>query len=200
MQFYFILIAIIIILNKNTAKCQNMVTIVCSDVRQFYWAHVGVLNICFIRTDMSRVKQGFIVNDSEDTSIQGLGFQAQSKLNHIPQGLKEQFPNLIGLYFDDAPLKMLTEENMEQFGSDLIHFHVFNSLITYLSRKTFIHNSNLKFLSLENNPLKLIESGFFEVISKMDDLIYFDMRQCQCINQFKENIEIKKAKWTHSCG
>lgn len=140
-----------------------------------------------------------MINDSEDTSIQGLGFQAQSSLKHIPQGLKERFPNLIGLYFDNTPLKMLTEENMEQFGSDLIHFHVTNSLIIYLSRDTFIHNFNLRFLSLFKNPLKFIEPGFFDVILKMDDLLLFDMRECQCINQFKENGEITKAKWTHSC-
>lgn len=179
---------------------KNIIKIECTDVRRFEWTHAGLLNICFIKGDLSHVNQDSVVsNGFEDTNIEALGFQAQSKLNYIPEGLKDHYPNLVGLYFDETPLKVLTEENMKQFGSDLIHFHVSKSLITHLSKNLFANNPKLKFLSLSDNPLKYIEPGFFDVVLKMDNMLLFDMRDCQCINKQSEGDEIKNFDWSHSC-
>lgn len=179
---------------------KKTVKIECSDVRRYEWTHAGVLNICFVRGDLQSVdKFDKIDNGVANMAIQALGFQVQSKLKYIPGGLKKYYPNLVGLYFDETPLQILTEKNMEQFGTDLIHFHVTKSLITYLSKNLFKHNPNLKFLSLSNNPIQYIELGFFDVITRMDDLLLFDVRNIKCIDLKESSNDIKSNVWVDSC-
>lgn len=200
MKILFLILTLYVI-STYALNRRNVVKIWCSDVRRFEWTHAGFLNICFIRGDLRSVNKFTKATIDMDTGIEAIGFQAQSRLNYIPHGLKECYRYLVGLYFDDTPLLILTEENMAQFGTDLIHFHVTRSLITHLSKNLFKHNPNLKFLSLYDNPIQYIESGFFKVITRMDNLLFFDVRKCRCINDFEESSkDIKRNEWTNSCA
>lgn len=159
------------------------------------------LIVCYTGNDTKVLTSNAVVeNELKDDSIEAIWFGSSSQIHYIPKGLKENYPKLKALSFYEQPLKTLSENDLEQFGSYLEGIGVIKGKITYLTRNLFRHNQNLKIINFYANPLKFIEPEFFENISKMKQLEFIDLGSCSCINEMKNEPNIQNATWTHNCN
>lgn len=193
----FLLIFVLI----NVVKCSEAVKITCERIETYNWPPVGSLLTCYTGSDTRILTSNVLLNNgNKEYSIEGIKFQTSSKVNCIPQGLKKSYPNLKALFYVNQPLKTLSEDDLKQFGNDLLRFGVYYGKITFLARNLFRYTPNLKYINFHGNPLKLIEQGFFENISKMDQLEYVSLSSCSCIDEIKETSKIQNGFWTHNCN
>lgn len=188
----------------STVKSREIrkVKIICEKTEIANWTVVEDLLICLTNNDTKVLKPNSVAdNGIKNESIEGIEFRPESKVRYMPKGLKDNYPNLKAIYFHNQPLKTLTEDDMEQFGSDLEYFVVYYGEITFLEKHLFRHNPNLKYIRFLGNPLKFIEPGFFEHISSMEKLERIDLRSSlSCINDQKAKPDIQHATWNNSCN
>lgn len=187
--------------SKANSKEIEKVKITCDKTLIEYWPLVGDVLICYTAIGTKVLTPNAVVDSgSKNESIEAIEFQSPSEVHYMPKGLKENFPKLKMIHFSDQPLATLNENDLKQFGGDLECFNVKNCKLAALPESLFRYNPNLKHLNIAGNPLKYIEPGFFENISKMKQLGRIFVGNSACIDQEEIKPNIQKATWTHTCN
>lgn len=102
--------------------------------------------------------------DTKDIQSVKISF---SECKYMPKHLKRKFPDLKALNFGFNKLKHLDQQDMKQFGSDLILVAFLSNELTALEGDLFKFNPNLKYVYFGINPLKYIDPKLFENFKKM---------------------------------
>lgn len=195
-----ILIMKFLMLTFAITSGDKIVKVKCKGTKLWHWNYVGELQTCDTGADTKVLTSNSVVDNlSNNNKIEAIIFEASSEVHFIPRGLKKNFPNLTTLYFQSQPMKTLSSDELEQFGSDLQFLRAIDGKITYLTKNMFVHNQNLKYIDFEGNPLKYIEGGFFENIAKLHQLKEIEMTSCSCIDR-RTNQKIDVVTWIHTCN
>lgn len=101
-------------------------------------------------------------------------------------GLKKTFWNLVALNVQESGLMHIDQQDMKQFGSELLWIRLFETKLTALNGDLFDHNPNLVFVSFEGNALKYIDSQLFENFKQMKYLEKMNFNLCGCISKIYE--------------
>lgn len=164
-----------------------------------YADYPGVENMCLVDKSVQVLAPcAQVDNAAFDELITNIWVPDNVNLHYLPWGLKKIFPNLkkIDIASNDT-FKHLDKQNLQEFGDDLEHFSVVYGNLTVLKKDLFDYNRKLKFIRFFGNPLKYIEPGFFENIAKMKHLKFFDLANCNCIDEYRSSGFHKE--WTHNC-
>lgn len=180
-------------------KVIEKVEIKCSELQNHIWSN-STWKTCLANSDTKILTStAIIINKSKDLNIQGIQFWQPAQVNYVPQGLKDKFPKLKMLNFNGQSLKSLSDVDLKQFGADLEFFRASYCKLRSIMKNLFVNNPNLKYIDFKGNPLKFIESGFFENLANMKSLIEIDFKNCDCINLMETRKAAVKFKWTHKC-
>lgn len=197
------LLLVIRLINYNRASIiSENVEIICSKLENFHWYIVGEMMTCVTGKNTKIQTRNSLIDElSKNPGVEAVYFKNSSQVEFIPKNLKKTFPKLKGLYLSKQPIKILDAEDLRQFGYDLEWLQVFEGKITHLNRNLFVYNMNLKVVSFARNPLKFIESGFFDNVIRMENwkLEFIDFQGCGCISQYKTKDNFHYTPWTHSC-
>lgn len=170
---------------------QFEIDIVYTEVKLMNFEHVGEVKTCISNsTDLSvddlntRVRNVLHQDRSvvAADNIEALFIRYAPEMNFLPSGIKENLPDLKALRIDNSELKYIYQENMEQFGSDLLAIQLFNSDLTVLKDNLFKHNPNLRYIDFEESSLKFIDPQLFDSLEQLKDLQEVDMDDCGCID------------------
>lgn len=208
-----ILIHIIAILCSATCQSdRHEVDIVCTEVKLMELSHVGQLQTCISNstrpsvTEFNTNVRNVLYVDGTIVAtdlIEALYFAASQELNLLPNGIKESFPNLKALIVQNSVLKHIDQQDMEQFGSDLLMVQFYDSELTALKGNVFMHNPNLVYVDFEKSPLKFIDPELFENFKQMESLKEIDLSNCGCINKrYEKSVghEIEGFQWNAECN
>lgn len=179
----------------------SAVKISCYSTEVEEYSYLGKIKTCKtgVGSDFPSPKL-VIDNGTNDSSIVAVEFTEPAQVHYMPYGLMANYPELKALQFHTQPLKLLTEEDMQQFGSYIEYFQVYKGQIFFLTKNVFRHNTNLKYINFEENPISIIEAGFFENLAKIQTLEQIEFRKSNCIDINVYKTKIQDAEFQHSCN
>lgn len=142
----------------------------------------GNLNISASDSSLSSVKHNNKLEVTDNYEIIGLTIHSSS-VNFIPNGIKSLFPNLKALNIGSSGLQCVTKKDLKEFGDCLVNLDLEGNKITSIDADLFDDNTNLIYISLSENAIKHIETGFFDNLRKLKNVkrVYFD--SAGCMNQ-----------------
>lgn len=132
-----------------------------------------------------------------DNEIEALDLRG-AKLKFMPDGIKKKIPKLKAFRIMSSGLTYVDSENMKQFGMDLMYMSLKDNKITVLDADLFQYNLNLKFIKLDNNPLKFIGHDFFTNLHYLKQIHSVAMTGCECMSQTlygSEGQKLEKFIW-----
>lgn len=88
-------------------------------------------------------------------------------LNYLPVNLKVVFPNLNVLSLIRADLKEIFEDDLTQFGEDLIVLEVPDNKLQSLDYDIFKNTPNIENLDLSANKIKYVQDGIFDSLRNL---------------------------------
>lgn len=166
------------------------------------WSVIGEVVTCemkqstFIVTDKTSVVDKL----SFDPGVTGIFIGEPSELYSFPTGFKSFFPNVKAISLNEQPMKTIDSNSLKEFGDDLVSFESRFGKISSISRDTFKHNKNLRYIHFKRHPIKFIEPRFFENIIKIESLEEVDMTENLCINQKMSRNNFLTSNWIHTCN
>lgn len=197
------LLCLFIIICAESSTKTEKVKIKCDQTIIIIDPNIGkTIKCCYIKGKTKILTSNVVVENKMkyDLSIQVIEFRYSSEIHFIPQGLKNSYPKLKWISFQDQPLKNLNKNDLEQFGSDLKGFRADRCDITSIEKNLFMHNPNLEYISFRSNPLKIIGPGFFGKISLMRHFKRIDLKDCSCIDHdIIDRDSITKMAYEHNC-
>lgn len=140
------------------------------------------LNISDSDSLLSLVKHNNKSEITDNYEIMGLTIHSSS-VKFIPNGIKSLFPNLKALNIGSSGLQCVTKKDLKEFGDFLVNLDLEGNEITSIDADLFDYNTNLIYISLSENAIKHIDTGFFENLRKLNNVerAYFD--SAGCMNQ-----------------
>lgn len=198
-------IFLIVIASINAVERKEMI---CHHIDANSWQFVGVVKTCWTgeetkitSTNDTVYYRKSSINDTDNEIVQAVAFDSDSEVFFLPNGLKETYPNLKVLSLFRQPIQTLHSDKMLQFGDDLQVFRAYKCHLTFIAANLFEHNGGLKYIDLSQNPLKHIEDGFLENVSKILRLQQLELINSGCIDKQAKKSHVKGVdKWSHSCG
>lgn len=190
------------VINSPALIVGDKLEIICSKLETFDWYILGEMMTCVTGKNTKVLTKNLLIDElSRNPEVEAVYFKNSSQVEFIPKNLKKTFPKLKGLYLSRQPIKTLDADDLRQFGYDLEWLQVFEGKLTHLSRNLFVYNMNLRVVSFARNPLKFIESGFFDNVIRMENwkLDFIDFQGCGCISQYKSRKNFDYMAWTHNC-
>lgn len=118
-----------------------------------------------------------------------LGFLVFYKiLHHFPQKVTRFFRNIVAVSIEYSQLKEIHKKDLRQFGDTLIDLCLEGNEIQTIEEELFIHNSNLKHISLINNKIQTISEHVFD---NLNGLFGINLLNNNCINYVYYGQEIR---------
>lgn len=200
-----------------TTLINNIITVKveirCVEIKVINWNIVGNKLTCIVGNGTNDLSNFEVYQKVKNESIKAVSVSSKP-INYVffvPVTSFKPLSTVLGdptltsdiqvMSIENQPIKLLTAADLKQFGSNLLYLSINKSNITSLGKDLFKHNPNLKFINIENAPLKYIEPGFFEHISHMKKLENINLLNCSCINQSKNQPDIQNAtSWIHNCN
>lgn len=132
-------------------------------------------------------------------------FYAVSRtIHYIPRGLKDIFPNIWGLRFDNTQLKHVTQKDFKQFP-DLKMFISYLNQIEYLEKDLFKYNEKLEMVNFRSNRIRYIDPKIFDRLQNVIRYLVLEGTSIACgfrtanSNQAcKKQLELLNS--TSACG
>lgn len=200
--------SILLIVIASVSAITERKEMTCHHIDANSWQFVGVVQTCWTgeetkitSTNDTVYYRTTSINDTDNKIVQAVAFDSNSEVFFLPNGLKETYPNLKVLSLFRQPIQTLHSDKMLQFGDDLQVFRAYKCHLTFIAANLFEHNGGLKYIDLSKNPLKHIEEGFLENVSKMLRLQQLELINSGCIDKQAKKSHVKGVgKWAHNCG
>jgi hypothetical protein len=152
----------------------------------------------------NRASFTFLPTEDEKTRTTGIEFWFSGKVAHLPQNLKQVFPNLIEFWLEHSEIPILRsnlfgpqfkwielldlqndsvqmiEENAFAQLTNLAEIRLSQNKLKSLSTKTFQYNLMLKWIYLDHNKIKIIDPQTFY---NLNQLRIIDLKQNECVDQ-----------------
>lgn len=127
-----------------------------------------------------------------NADVLGLSLNPDStKFDHIPKGLENFFPNLLGFQWVNGNLQGVSADDLKPFRNLQI-FRVYHNKLTSLDDDLFKHTSKLREISFSSNHLEHIGLGLLDSLNDLTS-IYFSNNPC--INFYATKpVEIQELK------
>lgn len=161
----------------------------------------GILNIRVQNAEIKSVtlpdEIDFELNASEIEALQLFC----STILYMPKGFMNVLQNLKILELRFVKLLQLEQSDMEQFGSSLEVLILSYNSITHLAKDLFVHNINLEYVDLRENPLQIIEPEFFVHFNMIAKLSVVRFNNAGCLDQAVISLdheELVNFKWNTS--
>lgn len=177
----------IILLIILTNFVSNAVIIECKTIKTDKWHSLSrnfVVCLNMAASNMIVDEPNVQIDSVEtiDNEIEALDLRS-AKLKFMPDGIKKKIPKLKAFRIMSSGLTYVDSENMKQFGIDLLYMNLKDNKITVLDADLFQYNPNLRFIKLDNNPLKFIGPDFFTNLQFLKQIYSVAMTGCECISQ-----------------
>jgi hypothetical protein len=145
----------------------------------------GGIYTCELRVDPSITSPGVTVTSATGShkpsmshaDVQGF-YSLFNTINFMPRGLNDVFPNLIGIAIDNAGIKEIHQSDMKQFPR-LKDLCLFGNAITVVGQDLFKFNTELEYISLDDNKITQIHPTVFDHLNKLS---YLWLLSNVCIN------------------
>lgn len=206
------LILFCIISSTKSESCPALVTnvhITCDGV--IYAAHrvVGETLTCYdngLISVVSRLPDSRVVapvNFRNGTEVKNIAdiealWIYYGNVRFIPKGISNIFRNLRVLAIEISGILAINRENFKEFGNKLEFVSFYQNSITSIDENVFDYNPNLRHIYLADNPIKYIDSRFFENLKILSRIEYVSLEGQDCINQVydrKKHGDISSFKW-----
>jgi hypothetical protein len=173
--------------------------------------HCEIENIDLSKTTIGASFK-FSPTENEKTRTTGIEFQASGKVAHLPQNLKQVFPNLVGfwleqsdipilrnnlfgpqfkwivfLYLDKNGIQMIEENAFAQL-TNLFAIRLGHNKLKSLNINLFKSNPKLEWILIANNQINMIERDTFRHLHKLHNL---DLSGNECIDKYFYSLEGK---------
>lgn len=147
---------------------------------------------------ITEVKGQHLESQLTNHNVDRLFFLDNLRMNYIPVGYLNFFPNLNNLWIGNSPIEEIYQTDFET-GNNLTIFGMRNTKITKLSSDIFINVKNLQSVYLYNNRLKFINENAFKTNSMLRIVDFHDneleyLTRIFNNNPFIEDIDLSKNK------
>lgn len=195
------LIAVYLSFHHVLCDEETYINFECSTVDKFNGSPRVISSNLVIESSKTFVRKVVFNNRSEfDTSeIKLMKIFTKSKsVKFMPAGIKKLFPMLTTIDIQKSGLSHLEKNDMLQFGDALVFANFRMNDLTALEGNLFDYNPNLKYIWLNDNPLKYINPSLFESFKTMKSLEYVSLAKSSCINQSSHSPAVENWN-TYSC-
>lgn len=190
--------------------CCYAVTIQCSELYSYsYYASTGEVFVCHDDSSLLNVDDSSAAivdkilhpNGSEVENIKQINYlliEDARGLKLVPDGVKHKLPSLKAIHFENCGISYVDKFNLQQFGDDLIKIDLVGNSLIFLPADLFEFTQNLKFIRFSGNPLKFIESRFFDNLHTIKNVEAVEIISCGCIDQkftLSKFQELEDFKW-----
>jgi Leucine-rich repeat (LRR) protein len=138
---------------------------------------------CEVKSALTITTKGVKITDSPSTHSSEYSnedvtaFSAKLKtIFYFPRGLDEIFKNLLAIKIGQCQLKEIRRENFEKF-TQLRWLSLSNNDLSVIESGIFDSNLNLEFISLRFNKIKHIDSNVFEGLKNLQKL-WLELNAC----------------------
>lgn len=172
------------------------------------YEHLGTISSCkvcakisfIVNSPKTKVRKVVGTNGSkvETSDIEILDISNAKEMKFIPTGVKKMFPKLKAIRIVYSGLIYLSQQELKQFGEDLVYARFHDNQLTALEGDLFNYNPKLILVDFQGNSLKFIDSRLFESFTQMNYLEEVDFLGCDCLNQTfkKEEVnDIQTFNW-----
>lgn len=177
--------------SEGHSTIRTHVDIICQDIVTVETYLIGNLTTCY---DVSKIsvtnfhtKVRYVQNEFEHkistASIELLYISKAPYFELLPSGIKNSFPKLKAFGVQDSGLIHVDQQDMQQFGSDLVWIRFFKTKITALQGDLFKYNPNLSYVDFSNNSMKYIDPLVFESLKKRVNVVEIDFIHSECVNK-----------------
>lgn len=111
-----------------------------------------------------------------------------SLVKFVPSGIKNKFVNTRAFIIYSSGLLSVKKNNLMPFGDSLEYLDLYDNLLTSIDSDLFQYNPSLKVLSLDRNPIRHIEPGFFESLEKIN-LEWAKLTGLACMDSFFQTLK-----------
>lgn len=118
--------------------------------------------------------------------------------HYLPTGIDKHFGNIQSLIIAHSGLKKISQDDLKPL-KHLRAFYIDYTDLEFLPQDLFRYNRNLEVLSLQQNKLKYVEDGAFNVLRS---LIYFNFERNRCFSAKtfgRKNAEELLIEVTNAC-
>jgi hypothetical protein len=176
--------------------------------------HCEIENIDLSKTTIGTSFKIFPTRN-EKARTTGIEFQASGKVAHLPQNLKQVFPNLVGfwlelseipilrnnlfgpqfkwilyLYLDRNGIQMI-EENAFAHLTNLFAIRLGHNKLKSLNTNLFKNNLKIEWIFISHNQINMIERDTFRHLHKLNNL---DLSENECVDKYFYSLEGKIYK------
>lgn len=169
------------------------INVICSSVETIDFKFIGNFTACAASNITAenfntKIRHVHYQNGTrvKSVSIEAFVIKNEPNCKFMPMGLKKTFWNLVALNVQESGLMHIDQQDMKQFGSELLWIRLFETKLAALDGDLFDHNPNLVFVSFEGNALKYIDSQLFESFKQMKYLEKMNFNHCGCISKIYE--------------
>lgn len=169
------------------------VNIECKQLDSHFWTPLGHIQTCedkpsTLTTCKAGIKVASVMEPEETeieepSDIEGLYIEGAKNLRYMPRCVKKHLPNIKAIAVWHSGLIHLTKDDFEDYGKNLIYAGFRGCKIETIESDLFVHNPKLKMIRLDRNPIKHIESGFFEHLHKLCQIEHIRLTESECIDQ-----------------
>lgn len=152
--------------NKSAIKCYSIFTSL--DVNS------PTTKVRMVVNDISNSWRLPLVLQVDTSNIDILHIEQATQVKFMPAGIKLKFPKLSAFIIGGSELAHLEQNDMKQFGDDLMYADFEFNELTALEGDLFDFNPNLKYASFAFNPLKYIDQSFFGKLKALHNLQSID--------------------------
>lgn len=138
---------------------------------------------CEVRGSLTIITKGVKLTDSQSqhsseySNNDVTAFSAKMKIIfYFPTGIDEIYKNLLAIKISQCQLKEIHQEDLEKFPQ-LRWLSLKNNDLSLIESGTFNSNLNLEFLSLRYNKIKHIDSNIFDGLKNLQKL-WLDANIC----------------------
>lgn len=120
-------------------------------------------------------------NQADTSNIEILHIYQARSIEFMPAGIKTKFPRLKAIIIIDSRLSHLEQNDMKQFGDDLIYADFSTNLISAFRADLFEYNPNMKLINFSENFFTFVEPALFKNLRAMVKLVHLKFKNAGCI-------------------
>jgi leucine-rich repeats and immunoglobulin-like domains protein 1/3 len=143
---------------------------------------------CMMNTKTSIDLSGYEIGGAVNQSIEGVFFDGNKNINHLPIKVSEKFPNLVSYSSCQTNLTQISRENFKKLVK-LQRIALTSNRISSIASESFKGLINLEFIYLSKNHIDRLSSHLFDGLNK---LAMVNLEENVCVNRTFNGQEVKE--------